>query len=110
MFAGLNGAYGILPTPVVPLTPEQEKAASLEALSKAAARHTEAVRVAGEIPGLDLVPQALVDAILHAGAELDRALGFAARRGATPAEMASVTGLHPSYVRELLDEQENWPS
>lgn len=110
MFAGLNGSYGILPNQPPPLTPEQEKASALEGVRKAAVRHAEAIRVAGEVPGIDLVPQALVDAILNAGGELDRSLSFAARRGATPADLAAVSGLHPSYVRELLTEVEKWPS
>lgn len=109
MFAGLNGAYGILPNQPPPLTPEQEKAQALEGVRKAAVRHAEAIARAAEIPGLELVPQALVDAILNAGGELDRSLGFAVRRGATPAELAQVSGLHPTYVRELLTESERWP-
>lgn len=109
MFAGLNGAYGAMPKPPEPPSPEKEKEQALERLSKAAVSHAEAIARAAEVPGIELVPQALVDAILAAGAQVDLALGFAARRGATPREMAATSGLHPSYVRELLAEQERWP-
>lgn len=85
-----------------PPTPEQEKASALDLVCKAAACHAEALRVAGEVPGQEQVPQALVDAILAAGRELDKFLAYALRRGATAEELAGIEGLHTSYVRELL--------
>lgn len=109
MFAGLGPAFGALPNGTPSLTPERELELALQGVTKAAGRHAEAVRVAAEVPGLELVPQALVDAIVAAGSELDKALGFAVRRGATAADLAATSGLHPTYVRELLAYGDSWP-
>ncbi len=107
MFAGLNAAYGVGPN-IPPPTPGQEKAAALELVSKAAARHAEALQAAVQVSGVELVPQPLVDAILSAGAELDKCLAYALRRGATAEELAGIDGLHTAYVRELLSEDPRW--
>lgn len=110
MFAGMNPAVYGLGVKVLTLTPEQEKAAALDRVSEAAVRHSEAIRVAMEVPSTELVPQALVDAILAAGAALDESLSFAIRRHATPVELAATSGLHPIYVRELLEADKKWPA
>lgn len=110
MFAGMNPAVYGLGIRVQALTPEQEKEAALERVSKAAVCHSEAIARAAEVPGLEEVPQALVDAILAAGRDLDLALSFAVKRGATPAELAATSGLHYVYVRELLAAEEKWPA
>jgi hypothetical protein len=110
MFAGMNPAVVGLGVRIPPPTPEQEKAAALSRVSEAAARHAEAIREASEGPGLELVPQALVDAILAAGRALDEALTFAVRHHVTPGELADVSGLHPTYVRELLEADKKWPA
>lgn len=108
MFAGMNPAVVGLGVRVPTLTPEQEKASALNRVSEAAERHSKAIATAAGVPGMELVPQALVDAILAAGRELDESLAFAIKRHATPGELAAVSGLHPTYVRELLEADNRW--
>jgi hypothetical protein len=82
----------------------------LKQLTVDATNHREAVNAAIlATTASELAPQAVVDRVLKAGAALDFAIQQAFRYGATTADIAAISELHPLYVAELVDKGEQYP-
>jgi hypothetical protein len=90
-----------------PHTAESQKQSVWDQLVEAAKNHSLAVAAALETPTDSKERDILVDRVLRYGTMLDRWLISARMHGWLPEEIATVPGLHHTYVEELLDSVAN---